>query len=276
MTQKRTVFFVSDRTAITAVTLGESLLTQFDNINFEQATLPFIDTTAKAKKAVREINRAAVADGQRPIIFSTLIDPEIRRIVFDCAGLVLDFFETFISRLEKELSTSSAKIMGRYHAMTNTGTYDVRINAVNYALANDDGISLKNFNQADLILIGVSRTGKTPTCLYLALQFGIFAANYPLTEELFSKGYSRLPESLFPFRKKLFGLNINPERLQAIREKRRPDSNYSSFEKCRMEVAMAKSIFISERIPYLNVTAMSVEEIATKILHEMHLARKYT
>jgi len=274
LTSIRTVFFVSDSTAITAETLGHSLLTQFDHIIYEQVTFPFIDTRERAENVVKQINIEESRTGIAPLVFSTLINREIRQTIMSSKGICFDLFDTFIIKLEKELSIESSQVIGRYHSLMNTGVYDVRIDAINYALGSDDGVCTKNYDQADVILIGVSRAGKTPTCLYLGMQFGIYAANYPLTEEdLFGRS-GELPHVLMPFRRKLFGLTIIPERLQKIRSQRRPNSRYASLNQCHREVFAAESIFTSERIPSINVTTMSVEEIAATVLHENKLERR--
>jgi len=274
LTARRTVFFISDSTAITAEALGQSLLTQFDHILFDQFTLPFIDTQAKAERAVNQINLTARESGLPPLVFSTLIDGDIRNIITKSNCHFFDLFDTFIIKLERALCTESSHTVGRYHKFLSNSIYDVRIDAVNYALGNDDGISTKNYDRADIIIVGVSRTGKTPTCLYLAMQFGIYAANYPLTEEdLFGK-YDELPHALVHFRKKLYGLTINPERLHRIRSERRPVSRYSSLEQCQLEVAAAESLFLAEHIPHINITSVSIEEIAATVLHEFGLQRR--
>ncbi|MCX7982661.1 MAG: kinase/pyrophosphorylase [Syntrophales bacterium] len=271
---RRSVFFVSDSTAITAETLGHCLLAQFDHIRYEPITFPFIDTLEKAEKVVQQINREAETTGLAPIIFSTLIDKEIRDTVKKGRGVFLDLFDTYLEILERELSVPSLHMVGRYHSVSDVSSYDVRIDAINYALQADDGTGTKEYDRADIILLGVSRAGKTPTCLYLGMQFGIYAANYPLTEEDLLGKRGEMPVVLLPFRHKLYGLTINPERLQKIRSQRRPNSRYASFSQCRMEVEAAEAFFDKWAIPYLNVTTMSVEEIASKILHETNLGRR--
>ena len=268
---RRTVFFISDQTAITSEVLGQSLLTQFDGIDFRRTILPFINETDKAVAAREQINRCFQEEGERPIIFCTFTNPEIRRIVETSDSVCFDFFDTFISPLEQELGTSSSHAMGRTHGMVDPNSYHSRINTVNFALFNDDGANLKQYPRADVILIGVSRSGKTPTCLYLALQFGINAANYPLTED--DLGSPSLPRALRPFQDKLFGLTISPEYLQRIREERRPASRYASLQQCRREIDMLEELYFREKIPYLNTTAVSIEEIATTILQETGLHR---
>jgi len=211
MTNRRTVFFVSDQTGVTAETLGRSLLTQFESNEFDLVTVPFIDTVDKADAVVRRINATAAEQGTRPLVFSTLVQDELRARFIPVAGLFLDFFEAFLSPLERELQTRSSHTIGRAHGMKDSGAYDRRIDATNFALRNDDGSRTADYETADVILIGVSRTGKTPTCLYLALAYGVFAANYPLSEDDLESG--NLPRLLEPFRAKLYGLTISPDRL---------------------------------------------------------------
>lgn len=269
---KRSVFFLSDRTGITAETLGHSLLTQFEGIQFESVNLPFLDTIEKAHRAVAQIDRAAAQDGVSPLLFSTLLNDEVRQIINSSKGLMHDFFDTFISPLEKELQVVSAHAIGRSHSIRTDSTYKRRIEAVNFALVNDDGSTRNNYEDADIILIGVSRSGKTPTCLYLALQYGIRAANYPLTED--DQDHHGLPPILQPHHKKLFGLTINPERLQNIRTERLPDSRYASFNQCRVEVQQVERLYRREKIPFLDTSLVSIEEITTTIIDMFGLERR--
>lgn len=273
MEKNRTVFFVSDRTGITAETLGHSLLTQFDGARFRQVTVPFISTVDKANAFVERVNRTAEEEGAKPIIFSTLITDAVRDIVQASNCLFLDFFDAFIGPLEKELGVKSTHTAGRAHGMHDFTTYTTRIDAMNYALANDDGITTKHYDKADVVLVGVSRSGKTPTCLYLALHYGLFAANYPLTEEELEKG--RFPDVLRPFKNKLYGLTIDAGRLQQIRNERRPDSRYASSAQVRLELSQAESLFRNMGIPYIDTTNSSIEEIATTIIHETGIKRRF-
>jgi hypothetical protein len=267
----RTVFYISDRTAITAETLGHSLLAQFDGMDITQMTFPFIDTEEKVKDVLKNINQIS-KNGARPIVFSTLIKSDHRAIIMTADAVVIDLFDTFIKPLEAEFKTQSSQTIGHHSALLKD--MDVRIDAVNFALSNDDGVSTKDYDKADVVLTGVSRAGKTPTCLYLGLQFGVYAANYPLTEDDLLIEYKKIPGVLVPFRDKLFGLTINPERLQKIRSERRPNSRYSSLHQCQQEVAMAEFLFVSKNIPFINITTMSVEEIAATIMHRIRLKRR--
>jgi [pyruvate, water dikinase]-phosphate phosphotransferase / [pyruvate, water dikinase] kinase len=271
MPDKRTAFFISDRTGITSEMLGHSLLTQFEEIAFHERTMPFIDSEEKALQAVKEINSAGVSDAMRPVVISTLVDPRIIAIVSQANALVLDCFQIFIAPLEKELGMLSNHAVGRSHSGSNTSGYFRRIDAVNFALSYDDGQATKELSNAEVILIGVSRCGKTPTCLYLALQYGIRAANYPLIPEDF--GSMKLPSTLQPLRSKLFGLTILPERLHQVRTERRPGSKYASLPNCQSEVRESETLLRNEGIPYLDTTNRSIEELASTIVHGGGLQR---
>ena len=268
---RRTVFFVSDQTGVTAETLGHSLMTQFEGLEFRPVTLPFVSSVDKAQEAVQRINRATADEGVRPIIFSTLVQDELRDIVMTANGLFLDFFAAFVGPLEHELNTRSTHRAGRAHGMADLAAYTTRINATNFALANDDGTG-GDYSHADVIMVGVSRSGKTPTCLYMALQYGVFAANYPLTEEDLESG--KLPQRLDPFRRKLYALTIKAERLQQIRNERRPDSRYSSRQQVQYELRAAQALYSRYAIPSLDTTECSIEEIASRILNTTGIERR--
>jgi regulator of PEP synthase PpsR (kinase-PPPase family) len=272
MTGRRTVFFVSDQTGVTAETLGRSLLTQFEAHDFDQVTVPFIDSIDKADEVVRRINAVAAEQGTRPLVFSTLVQEELRERFIRVSGLFLDFFEAFLSPLERELQTKSSHTIGRAHGMKNAGVYDRRIEATNFALQSDDGARTGDYDFADVILVGVSRTGKTPTCLYLALAYGVFAANYPLSEDDLEAG--TLPKALEPFRQKLYGLTISPDRLQQIRRERRPIGRYASADQVRYELRSAEALFARYQVPFVDTTAFSIEEIASKILSATGIERR--
>lgn len=268
----RTAFFVSDRTGITIEMLGHSLLRQFENLPFTEITLPYLDTAEKAVAIVAQINARAIVDGARPLVLSTLVNSEIRSILNSANALHLDCFNIFIAPLETELGIRSSHTVGLSHRVGDVVDYRQRIEAVRYTLEHDDGVSRKNWQQADIILVGVSRSGKTPTCLYLALQYGICAANYPLIPEDFS--YRRLPAELENLRTKLFGFTTDPIRLHQIRNERKPDSEYASLKNCQYEVHEAEALMRQEGIPYLDATNKSIEELATAVLHQAKLERK--
>lgn len=269
---RRSAFFLSDRTGITIEMLGHSLLRQFENLTFTEIILPYLDTTEKAKAAVAQINEYAVLDGVRPLVFSTFVNAEIRSLLDSANALHMDCFNIFINPLETELGVRSSHTVGRSHRVDDRMDYGQRIEAIRYTLEHDDGVSHRNWQQAGIILIGVSRSGKTPTCLYLALQYGICAANYPLVPEDFR--YRRLPVELQNLREKLFGFTADPVRLHQIRNERKPGSEYASLKNCEYEVREAEALMRQEGIPYLDATSKSIEELATAVLHEAKLERK--
>jgi regulator of PEP synthase PpsR (kinase-PPPase family) len=265
------VFFVSDGTGITAQMLGHSLLTQFEGVDFRQITLPFVDSVEKAEECLSRIEAEAMSGGGQPVVFSTLVNQDARQVIRKANALFIDFFETFIDPLEAGLGVKSSHTIGRSHSAMDKKEYQQRIEAINFAMAHDDGASHRELAQADVILVGVSRSGKTPTSLYLALQFGVRAANYPLIPEDFQR--MQLPEALRSQKAKLYGLTIAPERLREIRQERRPDSRYADLENCRFEVDEAEKLMRREGIRCSNSTSKSIEEIATTILRELRLAR---
>jgi len=269
---RRTVFFVSDRTGITAEMLGNSLLTQFESIRFERITIPFVDSPERAAEAVRQVNATAEAEGQRPIVVSSIVDETTSSMIRrDANAFTLDMFQAFIQPLESELGAKSSHAAGRSHGIVNGHEYFARMEAVNFAQSHDDGVVTRDLDKAQVILIGVSRCGKTPTSLYLALQFGVRAANFPLTPDDFAD--HRLPASVLPYRERLYGLTIQAERLRDIREERRPGSRYATLENCRHEVREAEHLMQQHGVPILDTTLKSIEEIATTILHRARLSR---
>ncbi len=268
-TADRTVFFVSDGTGITAETFGHSILSQFEGLKLRQVRLPFIDSADKAHEAVARIRRQSESDGRRAIVFSTLVDTAINTIVRQSDALFLDLIAGFVGPLEAEFGIKSTHTIGRFHSVAESERYKQRIEAIHFSMAHDDGQMHKELDQANVILVGVSRSGKTPTSLYLAVQHGIKAANYPLIPEDFDRG--RLPPVLLQYRDKLFGLTISPERLSEVRNERRPGSRYASLENCRAEVNQAEAMMKRESIPCLSSTTKSIEEIATTILTRLDI-----
>jgi regulator of PEP synthase PpsR (kinase-PPPase family) len=263
----RAVFFVSDGTGITAETLGKGLLSQFEGINFRQIRFPFVDSPEKAADCLLRIREAREQDAIRPLVIMTMMNPQISATLRQGDALFLDLFEVFIAPLEKELGVRSAHTVGRSHGQTSS-EYANRIAAMSFAIAHDDGISDADLKNADVILVGVSRCGKTPTSLYLSMQFGLRAANYPLIPEDFERDH--LPDTLLPFRDKLFGLTIAPAQLHRIRQERRPDSNYAALDNCRKEVAAAERMMKREGIEWFDMTSRSIEEIAVQIIQAIN------
>ncbi len=268
---RRTVIFISDGTGITAETLGNGLLSQFAGIELRPVRFPFMDSLEKADACLLRIDEIRRQDGVRPLVFMTLMKEEISKRLRTADALFLDLFEAFISPLEQELGQRSTHSVGRSHGQERH-EYARRIAAMNFALAHDDGISAADLKNADVILVGVSRCGKTPTSLYLSLQFGLMAANYPLIPEDFDR--DSLPQPLLPFRDKLYGLTISPEQLHRIREERRPHSHYASLANCRLEVAAAESLMRRTGIAWFDMTSRSIEEMAVHLMQAINKGRE--
>ncbi|MGQ4275933.1 posphoenolpyruvate synthetase regulatory kinase/phosphorylase PpsR [Pseudidiomarina sp. E22-M8] len=272
----RTIFYISDGTALTAEAFGRAMLSMFP-LKVEHKTLAFIDSIEKAQQAVTKINAAFEASGIRPIIFHTFVSLDLKRVITSSKGSHYDFLDYFVAPLSAELDMEARPKTHRTHGIQENGvrdSYDSRIEAVNYSLANDDGSNISNYDEADIILLGVSRTGKTPTSLYLALHYGIKAANYPLTEDDNMENL-QLPKPLKPHRHKIFGLTLEAQRLHEIRSKRREGSRYASMQQCRFELQEVEKLYRREAIPFLDSTRFSVEEIAAKILAETNLERHH-
>lgn len=271
MHRRRPIFFVSDGTGITAETIGHSVLTQFDGIRFDTRRLPFVDSVDRARAAVSLIRAAQDECGARPVVINTVVDQGLTDILATSGALMLDVFAPFIGPLEEELGTRRSPKVGKAHGMSNASDYEARMHATNYALTHDDGVEI-NFSDAEVVLVGVSRSGKTPTCLYMALHYGVRAANYPLVQEDLELG--QLPDKLRPFRHRIFGLTIDPTRLQQIRSERRPNSRYASAEQCRWETEQVEKLYRRESIASLSTTHTSIEEIASKVLQSLGLNRQ--
>jgi regulator of PEP synthase PpsR (kinase-PPPase family) len=267
----RTVFFISDHTCITAETVGHSLLSQFPSLEFDRITLPFCDSEAKVRAVCPLIAEALARTGKRPLVFSTLADADCRRLLQASGGEVCDLFDAFVERLEDTLGQPSAQAVGRAHGLGDQALGRRRVQALRFTLDTDDGLRPDAYAEAEIILVGVSRSGKTPACLYLALHYGIRAANYPLADEDLAR--TTLPPALKASRSRLFGLTLNPERLHRLREERRPHSRYASLERCREEVRAAEALFQTEGMRSLDTSALSVEEIATRLLQATGLRR---
>lgn len=267
----RSAYYISDGTAITSEVFGHALLSLFP-IEFKHITIPFVETEQQAYDVLTKISESFQDSKTRPLVFYTIVNTDVRKIISSSVGINYNFLDQFVAPIEKILGVPSKPEKHRTHSIHET-TYDIRIEAVNYALANDDGANLKNYADADIILVGVSRSGKTPTSLYLALQYGIKAANYPFTEEDLGD-VIKLNPALKRYKEKLFGLTIHPERLHQIRSERRANSKYASLQQCRMELREVEGLYRKERIPFLNSTKFSIEEISAKILATTGLQRR--
>ena len=270
---KRTVFFVSESTGITAEALGHSLLSQFEGVDFERVYMPFINTELRAKALLERVMEAAERDQARPLIFSTMLDDKVREVMKGGKGyFFMELFEIFVDPLSQELGIPPSRKPGRSHAITEPNTYIKRIDAINFAMSNDDGMRPDNFSRADVVLLGVSRSGKTPTCIYLAMHYGLLAANYPITEEDFEHG--DLPKEIYAVKEKVYGLMIDAQRLHLIRQERRPNSAYASLARCQDDIRRAQVMFQRLGVRVLDTTSQSIEEIASHILKAVKLKQR--
>lgn len=264
----RPVFYLSDGTGITTETIGHSMLAQFEGIEYSARRIPFVDNLDKAQIAADAIRAEQKLLGEKAIVFTSVVDMQANTLIASTGALLLDVLTPFAQPLEQEFGVSRKPRVGGSHALVDYEAYEDRINATNFALTHDDGMNY-NYANADLILVGVSRSGKTPSCLYMALHYGVKAANYPLTDEdLEGEG---LPKHLQPYRQKLFGLTIDPIRLQQIRQVRKPNSKYATLEQCKKEVQRAESMFKHIGLPHLSTTNTSIEEISSKILSQLNI-----
>ncbi len=269
----KSVFFISDRTGITTEGLGNALLTQFESIEFRKELVPFIDSEYKADQAIMKINNRHMQDGQKPIVITSIINPVVRDKFKLDNVFHIDFFESFIPALEDELGQKASLAVGRSHGISDEIRYYNRIDAIHFSLDNDDGVTSKNYDEADVILIGVSRVGKTPTCVYLAVNYGIRAANYPFAEA--DLRHEHLPKALVPYHSKLFGLSIEADRLHHIRTARLPNTQYAGLSNCRFEIMAAENIMRQCGVSFLNTTIKSIEEISVAIMHQIKLVRRF-
>lgn len=268
---RRVIFCVSDHTGVTAEAFAQSVLSQFDDVDVSYARRPFVDNAEQVAAVVAEIDGIAAA-GPAPIVFSSLINPDLQSQLRAASGLVIGLFDESMQRVTAELGMEPSSRVGSFHSVGDAGRYQLRLDAVDYSLMTDDGLGTEHYERADVIVIGVSRVGKTPSCLYLSLQYGVRAANYPLDPE--DHAGIGLPPALGGFGPRLFGLTIEPRRLRAIRQQRRPDSKYADLEVCKREVAWAESLYTASGVPYLDTTSRSIEEITATIMATCGLARR--
>lgn len=262
-------FYISDGTAITAETIGHATLSQFE-LKIEHTTLPFIESLEKLQKIVTRINQIYATTGKQALVFYTFVDQQLKQAIENSKATCFDVLTPFTNDVERTLGIAATPKLHRTHSIKEH-RYDYRIEAMNFALANDDGQTMQNYSEADVILVGVSRSGKTPTSIYLALNYGIKAANYPFIEDDMEE--LTLPPILKQNKKKLFGLTIEPKRLAAIRNERFANSKYSSLRQCRIELREVERLYRKSRIPYINSTSFSVEEISAKVMSKMGLER---
>ncbi|HEJ2468983.1 posphoenolpyruvate synthetase regulatory kinase/phosphorylase PpsR [Vibrio cholerae] len=270
--QRRDVFYVSDGTAITCETLGHVVLGQFA-VQPNEKTFPFVESDEKLSELLKQIQRSYQLHGIKPLVFFSMVIPEMRTRLLQAPAHFYDVLESIVQRVSLDIEMEPAPKLQRSRSVgKDSDTYFDRIAAIEYTLAHDDGVSLKDLDRADIILLGVSRSGKTPTSLYMAMQFGLRVVNYPfIAEDMHAMRL--LPEFEF-HRHKLFGLTINAERLTEIRENRLAGSEYASNQQCLQELATVEALFRREAIPYINTSSLSVEEISTRILERTGLKRR--
>lgn len=268
----KTIIYLSDGTGITAETVGHSLLTQFKDVSIRSVTIPYVDSVDKAKLALDKINTIYEQDQSIPIIIATLVNNEVNEIINQSKGKMFELYDILLDPFAKSLDGQLSHTIGKSHGIHDSKIHQARIDAINFTMQTDDGVNIENYKNADIILTGPSRSGKTPTCLYLAMQFGVSAANYPLVNEDLQK--IDLPKALTKYKHKIFGLQIEPDRLQTIRHERQGTSRYSSMTQCIWEINKITKLYKQYSIPYLNTTTFSIEEIATKILAIMGLKKK--
>ncbi len=273
-TDTRTVFFVSDGTGLTAESYGMSLLAQFPDLEFSTLTLAFVDTLEKAAQASGQINATRLRTGFQPVVFSTLVDEAEQDIIESSGACVINLFHTFLGPLEKCLSMESAHTQGMSRSILGKNSYQLRLDAIDYSLAHDDGVRPDQYDEADVILVGVSRCGKTPTSLYLAMNFSLKACNYPLIEEDLEGDV--LPQHLLKYTDKMVGLTIKPVPLSRIRRKRRPHSEYASLNVCQRELRVAEKMFEKAGLPVFDTTETSIEEIASNVVRALGISRERT
>ncbi len=263
------VFFVSDSTGISAETMGNAILLQFPDVAFERTLIPFITTVQEARAVVERID-AVMDAGVTPLVFSTTAVTEIRDELHRARAPIIDFFDLHLRRAEAVLGRAGRRVASQLHGMGDATRYNARMAAVEFALEHDDGQSLRALEKAEVVLLAPSRCGKTPTTMYLALQHGILVANYPLVEEDLES--DELPRPVRGLRDRCFGIVTTPRRLSEVRQQRRPGTSYSSLETCTHELRRARALFDAYRLPVVDSSARSVEEMSTVILQ--HLARK--
>ncbi len=269
MWNSKDVYYISDSTGILATNLGQALLCQFPEINFHEEHLPFIRTVEEARQALAYILESS--GGRRPIVFSTIMDREIMA-VFDVPEVeFFDAYELFLSRLEECLEARALRVPG-FSRQADNVTMARRVEAIHFTLDHDDGVRPSEYDQAQVILLGVSRTGKTPASVYLATQLGLKVANFPLTGDTLARG--QLPEGVLGNLRRAVGLTTRPEVLQQVRRKRYPDSRYASLTTCIDEIEQAKRVFARYRLPVVDTAGKSIEEIATQVLQELGISKK--
>jgi len=269
MWKSKDIYYISDSTGILITNLGQALICQFPEISFHEEKFPYVKSVEDAQRTMAYILKQSL--GRRPIVFSTIMNLEVRDVFRSADVEFFDAFDFFLDPLETCLEARALRVPG-FSRHSDDVTMSKRVEAIHYCLDHDDGIKEEEFDEADVILLGVSRAGKTPVSVYLATQMGLKAANFPLTTEYLSR--HKLPESVTRNVKRAVGLTTTPELLRGIREKRYPDSRYASLTTCIDELQQAEQIFQRNRVPLVSSAGKSIEEIATQVTQEIGLAKK--
>jgi regulator of PEP synthase PpsR (kinase-PPPase family) len=270
----RTVFYISDRTGLSSEHYGKTLLAQFPQQDYQSITIPFVDNRDKASIASKTIKNAYRISGKQPIVFSTLVEEDAQRIIKSTDACIINLFNAFLGPLEQAFGEDSSHLQGKYQGskgISGNANYQKRLDAIDYSLSHDDGVRYDQYDEADVILVGVSRSGKTPTSLYLAMNFSLKVSNYPLTEEDLDK--NKLPDYLLKHKKKLVALTIKVVPLSKIRRARRPNSAYSSLAVCEREVRISEIMFEHAKIPVFETTDTSIEEIASDVIRALNFGQ---
>jgi hypothetical protein len=265
------VFFLSDSTGISAETMGNALLIQFPDVSFERTLIPFIATVEQAREVVAQLD-AAMEGPVAPLVFTTAAIDEVREELLKTRAPIIDFFGLHMARVEEQLKARGLREARRLHGVGDVRRYNARMAAIEFAIEHDDGLGSRGLDRADVVLLAPSRCGKTPTAMYLALQHGLFVANYPLVDEDLET--TDLPAPVRDLASRCFGLTTTVSRLSRVRQERRPDSRYASEEQCRFELRRATAMYETHSLPTVDTSTASVEEIATVVIQTLARQRR--
>lgn len=269
MWKSKDIYYISDSTAILVKNLGHSLICQFPEINFIEEKFPFVNSVKEAQKVLAHILKRS--GGRQPIVFSTIMNEDVRNVFNNSEIEFIDAYGHFLTRLEDCLEATALRVAGYYRTTTEVDLAK-RAENINFSLEHDDGTGLDGYPAADVILLGISRTGKTPISVYLATQMGLKAANFPLIDKYLTE--YRLPDQIVRSKHKAVGLTTTPELLSSIRERRLPGSNYARLSTCLEEMDQADKIYKKYKIPTISSAGKSIEEIATQVSQELKLSKR--
>jgi [pyruvate, water dikinase]-phosphate phosphotransferase / [pyruvate, water dikinase] kinase len=269
MQEPRDVYYLSGSTGILAKDLGKALLCQFPDVPFREELIPFIQTEKEAEKAIERIRSRST--GQVPMVISTLLGRKLNGILNHPDVEFLNIFDQFLRKIEDILEEKAVWKAGASRHPSER-TMIKRVEAIHYCIDHDDGSGTKDYDEAEVILLGVSRSGKTPVSVYLATQMGIKTANYPLV--LDDSPSFRLPPYITRNKKRLIGLSITPQLLHQYREQRYANSSYASLSTCRSEINEVNTLYLNHDIPIVTSDGKSIEEIAIHVTQLLNLKKK--